>query len=307
VGAVFTYYLKEDIKTKKEIRQERENELIEKGEKISYPTFEQMRQEDDEIDPILIFTIRDQQGNIVRKMEKEPEKGIHRITWDFHYPPTDPAQVTESTFDNPFTEPDRGPLALPGSYTVSLDLLKNEDLTQLVSPVPFSTRFLNHTTLPAPDKEALLEFQEEVAEMQRIVSGTNQALDELQDKMEYINISVNNAKELPVNIGVKVNEIDQRLKDIDRKLNGDYSLRRREFPVPPSISSRINTIINGLWSSTSAPTETQKSSLELVKNEFGNVYMEIKQIKEVEITELEAMLEKGKAPWTPGRLPEWEK
>jgi len=306
-GATFTYYLKEDIKTKKEIRQEKEKEQLEKGENIAYPTFQEMRMEDDEIDPTLIFTIRDSDGNMIRKIEKEPDKGIQRITWDFHYPTTTPTRLAEPSFDNPFSEHDKGPLAMPGTYTVSMTLLREGVVTELVSPVPFSTRFINHTTLPASDKNALLVFQQQVAEMLRIVEGTNQTVNELKDKMKYIHTAVNNARELPSEIGSKVAKLDQRLKEIDRKLNGDYSLQKREFPVPPSISSRINTIVNGLWRSTSAATETQKKSMEIIEKEFELVYLDIKQIIEVEFAELEEALEKGKAPWTPGRLPAWEK
>jgi photosystem II stability/assembly factor-like uncharacterized protein len=306
LGAAITYYLKEDLKTRKEIRQQKEEELREKGENIIYPSFQEIRMEDDETDPKLIFTIQDSEGHIVRKIEKEPEKGIQRITWDFHYPPTTPSRLTLPEFDNPFSEPDKGPLALPGTYTVSLAKFQNGVLTELVKPVRFSTRLLNQTTLPAADSEALLEFKKEVSEMLRVVSGTSRTLSELKEKIQYITEAIRNSSEIPSDIVTRIAGLDQRLKDIDRKLNGDYSLQRREFPVPPSISSRINTIVSGLWSSTSAPTETQRTSLEIAKNDFEDVYLEIKTITEKELAELEEILEKGKTPWTPGRLPEWD-
>jgi photosystem II stability/assembly factor-like uncharacterized protein len=307
VGATFTYYLKEDIKTQKERRQENEKELIEKGENVPYPSFGEMRSEDDENEPKLIFTIRDDKDYIIRSIETDPEKGIHRITWDFHYPPKTPTSVSTPAFEDPFSEPDNGPLALPGTYSVSMEKLQNGVLTKLVPPVIFSTEFLNNTSLPASDQKALFSFEEDVSEVLRVVSGTSRTLEELKEKLRYIKVAVSHTSGLPEEILLKVTEMDQRLKDLDRKLNGDYSLNRREFPVPPSISSRINAIVNGLYLSTSNPTETQRSSLEIVKKDFGAVYAGIKKIVEEDMLNLENELENAGAPWTPGRLPGWEK
>jgi hypothetical protein len=307
MGAVFTYYLKDEILTQKEIRQKKEKELIEADKSVSYPSFQEMRAEDDENKPKLIFTVRDEKNYIIRTLETDPGKGIHRITWDFHYPTKTPATVSVPSFEDPFSEPDRGPLALPGNYSVSMAKLQNGVLTELVPPVTFSTKLLGNTTLPASDQEALLSFEKEVAEILRVVRGTSKTLDELKEKLQFIKVAINHTSGFSDDIFLKVADIDQRLKDLDRKLNGDYSLTKREFPVPPSITARVNTIVNGLYLSTSAPTATQKSSLEIVKNDFNTVYSGIKKIAEEEMISLEKQLENAEAPWTPGRLPDWEK
>ena len=33
----------------------------------------------------LLFTIKDEDGNTVRKIKTDPKKGVNRITWDFRY------------------------------------------------------------------------------------------------------------------------------------------------------------------------------------------------------------------------------
>jgi hypothetical protein len=78
-GAVFTYYLKDEIKTLKQQRQEKEKELREKGEQPPYPTKEELRREDDEQKPYLLFTIQDAEGNVVNRIKQKPEKGINRV------------------------------------------------------------------------------------------------------------------------------------------------------------------------------------------------------------------------------------
>lgn len=307
VGAQFTYYLKDDILTRKEMRQKEEKKILEKGDKIQYPEFEEIREEDDEPAPKLFFTIKDGNGNIIRQLEAEPKKGIHRIVWDFHYPSTTPVKLTGPSFDNPFSEPDKGPLALPGTYQVSLFKFQDGKVTELVPDQSFETQLLNHVTLPARDKEAVFEFKNKVTELLRVVEGTNKTLEKLNEKVTYFFEAIKNTRDTPTELSERISAIDQQLKQIDRELNGDYSLKRREFPVPPAISDRINTIIYGLWSTTSAPTDTQRSSLEIAENRFEEVYDEIRNLTEITIPNLERDLEEAGAPWTPGRLPEWNK
>ena len=87
-------------------------------------------------------------------------------------------------------------------------------------------------------------------------------------------------------------------------MNGDASIARREFETPPSINSRIGTIEYTLWTSTSAPTQTALQSYEVAAKQFTTTLAELKSI-DGKVKEAEAALEKNKAPYTPGRFPEW--
>lgn len=307
IAAVFTYYLKEEIKTLKSNRKDKEKEIEESGGIIEYPPFEKIRMEDDEIKPHLIFTVSDSKGNIITKLKTEAKKGINRISWDFRYPASTPLELEKPSFDNPFSDPDRGPLALPGTYTVSLSKVVNGQLTEIVPATEFKTKLLANTTLPAEDKDALFKFQEEVAEFQRVVSGTAKTLDELNTKLKYFYKAVNNTSGVPDDVSARIVKTDQQLKILNRKLNGDRSLSKRDFETPPSITGRIYTIVYGLWSSTSAPTQTQITSLGIARDQFGEVYDQIKTITQQDIPGIEKSLEEAGAQWTPGRLPEWNK
>ena len=89
-------------------------------------------------------------------------------------------------------------------------------------------------------------------------------------------------------------------------MNGDASLSKREFEIPPSINGRIGTIEYTLWTSTSAPTQTAINSFDIAAKQFDILLPELKSIDE-EIKIVEATLEKNGAPYTPGRFPEWKK
>jgi hypothetical protein len=100
-------------------------------------------------------------------------------------------------------------------------------------------------------------------------------------------------------------ELEKRLSAVNRKLNGDATLARREFETTPSINGRIGYITGVLWNTTAAPTQTQMDNYSIAAKQFTPVYNELKSIAE-EIKRMEDLLEKSGAPYTPGRMPEWK-
>jgi photosystem II stability/assembly factor-like uncharacterized protein len=305
-GAVFTYYLKEGIKTQKEERQEREKSVEEDGGTVKYPPFEDIRTEDREVDPYLVFTVKDSEGNVVRRLTQKPSKGIHRVAWDLRLESASPATLKTPSLDNPFSDPDRGPLALPGKYTVSFGKVVDGKYTELAGPQEFEAVPLNLGTLAADDKTAVLAFQKELAELSRAVDGTNSLLRDTEEKLKLMWKAIERTPEVSVEDIAKIKALRNEIDDLQIKLNGDASLARRNFETPPSISGRVGAIVYGLWTSTSAPTQTQRDSYEVAAEAFEPVLGRVKEMVTQDIPELEAALESAKAPYTPGRIPEWK-
>src|SRR5439155_24476749 len=50
-GAIFTYYLKEDLKTEKKARNEKEKDLEKEGKDTPYPEWQELQSEDREEEP----------------------------------------------------------------------------------------------------------------------------------------------------------------------------------------------------------------------------------------------------------------
>jgi hypothetical protein len=82
-GATLTYYLKEPLKSKKEIRLEAEKEAEKKKQPIKYPTWEELKAEDEEEPPAILITITDDAGNVIRKLNGTNSKGLNRINMEF--------------------------------------------------------------------------------------------------------------------------------------------------------------------------------------------------------------------------------
>jgi photosystem II stability/assembly factor-like uncharacterized protein len=304
-GSVFTYYLKEDIKTLKEKREESEKQKIQAGQSVYYPSMDSLRMEDAQPAPYLIFTTTDENGNVVRRLRAPAKKGINRITWDFRTDPTGP--INFSTFDesNVFASPPRGIMVLPGDYKVSLSKFEDGVYTQLVAPQPFKIEALNMTGMSETDKKALYDFGKKVAELKRAVDGTNGYRNELMNRLRFMKEAALQTSAIDQSIVKDIILLEKRLGEVDKKLNGDASLTRREFEAPPSINNRIGNIMEGVITTTAAPTNTSINSYTISAQQFGPLLAEVKAVGE-EVKRIENILEKSGAPYTPGRVPDWK-
>jgi len=305
VGAVFTYYLKENIRTMKEKRKEMEKEKVKKGEPVSYPSADSLRMEDAQPEPFLILAVKDESGAMVRKLKAPAKKGLSRITWDFRYASPGPVNFNTPDPTNPYDQPETGYLAMPGTYTVSLSKFEDGKVTELVAPQPFTVKSLNAASMAAADKKALDQFCKKVSELRRATSAATEYKGELTNKIKYIKTAILNTAVAIPQVFDQVTTLEKRLAAVDIKMNGDASLSKREFETPPSINGRITTIESTLWTATSAPTQTALQSYEVASRQFDTVLPELKSVSE-EIKKVEDTLEKNKAPYTPGRFPEWK-
>jgi photosystem II stability/assembly factor-like uncharacterized protein len=305
-GATLTYYLKETIKTKKEIRQDVEKEALKKGETLRYPTFDELRAEDEEEAPAILLRVSDEAGNVVRKLTGPVTKGFNRVVWDLRCAATAPTKISTSDEEDPFSEGDQAPLALPGKYKVTLAKRVGGVLTELAGPQSFSAVVLGTTTLPAADRNALREFQKKVADLQRAVLGASKVADDLKDRIAYIKKSLLNTPAATAKLRDDVQDVEAQMTGIVRALSGDKTLRNRNEGTPPSITERVNGIVDDQWQSTSAPTQTQMRAYEIAGEEFTPQLAKLRTLIEVDLKRIETAMENAGAPWTPGRIPEWK-
>ena len=141
-GATFTYFIKEVPKTLKEIRQEKEKELFKDGKPIPQATNEELREEKNEVNPYLVFTITEMNNNEIRKLTAEAKKGIQRLTWDLRYESLNPLNDKDK-FD-PKAKPKSSTLVFPGKYKVAISLFTREGKKKLSENVEFEVVPLNN-------------------------------------------------------------------------------------------------------------------------------------------------------------------
>lgn len=301
VAAVFTYYLKASLSTLKQKRQKQEAALVKKGEAVSYPSFDEIRAEDDEESPYLLFSISDAEGNVIRRLKTSASAGVKRINWDFRYPSTSPVRLggSSSRFRRGSSA---GHMVAPGTYYVSMSKSENGVLSELVGKQQFVVKALPNTTLPAADRQALVAFQNKVSKLARVIGGASQLHGELNNKIKHIDLALQQTPGAPLELFEEVKALKVKLKSIERSLQGDRSVSRLQIETPPSASRRVQWIMGGLRSSTSAPTQSQQKAFEIASEEFKPILDALNEIEAKDIKQLESALEAAGAPWTPGRV-----
>lgn len=303
-GATFTYYLKEVPKTRKEARQEKEKELFEAGKPIPQPSWKELEDESKEVAPYLIFTIKDKDGYVIKKINKKPSKGVNRVTWDLKYAGTLPVNLSDDEFD-PFKD-DRGFwLVMPGKYKVSVSMYEKGEIKPLLAEKEFNVVALDNTTLPAKDRNAMVNFQRDVAEMIRVMYGTMDYNEELIEKVNYLKQAIVLTPGADPELLVEAEKIEKKLEDIQFIFEGSKP-KASDEEIPPRqvpLANRLQYILWGQSSSTSDITSTSKMAYEIVQEELPELINQLKQIATIDIKNLEHAIEEAKAPWTPGRTP----
>lgn len=306
-GAVFSYYIKDVPKTLKQIRKEKEKELFKDSKPIPQPSNEELIAEKMEKSPYLIFIIKDNEGLVVRKLTTLASKGVNRINWDLRYESVYP-QKTVDEF-NPTNKARSSTLALPGNYNVSLSIVTREGIKEIAGPVNFTAKALENTSLPAADRNELVAFQKNANELTRSILGAEVFVEDLMKRTETLKQVILKTPEADYSYIENANSISSRLKEISLKFNRDskYPSAEENPPANPTFMDRLGILSYTHWRSTSNITNNERNAYKILVEEFPPILNELRNILSLEIKPLEEKLEKLKAPYSEGRIPQFEK
>jgi photosystem II stability/assembly factor-like uncharacterized protein len=305
-GAVFTYYLKEELKSRRKSRLEAESNLEKEGKDIGYPTWEDLRRELREAEPAVVLTVSDEEGNVVRRFTGPAKAGFHRVAWDLRYPPVQPTSLEPPKDDNPWDPVPQGMMAATGNYTVSLAKYVDGKFTPLGEPQKFTVRPLGLARIPDQEARASADFERKVSSLQRAVLGATSALEDAQHRVDLLQKAVLDTPGADPAIAASLLAVEDRLKNLDEKLTGDPVVARYNEPVPSAITDYIQRIIDGQWGNSAAVTKTQRDAYTNAATAFAPVLDELRGIIEGDLRRIEQQMEAAGAPWTPGRLPTWK-
>ncbi|MCP4903114.1 MAG: glycosyl hydrolase, partial [bacterium] len=298
-GAVFTYYLRDSLKSKKETRRGAEHKAAADGESVSIPGWDELREEDTEEAPSVQLVVEDSSGTVVRRLDADVAAGFHRVAWDLRWPTLGPVASTD--------EDDSGPMVAPGTFTVRLVRRVGGVAQPLSEPQAFEAVPLGIASLPAEDRQDLVNFHLVSADLQRAVLGTAAATRDAGERIATLKRTIQISPGSDEEMAAQIREIEARLNNLRTTLFGDQTVARRQHPTMPSIVDRVERVMEAHWSSTSAATKTHLRNYKIAATAFESLLAELRQLLEVDLTNLEGRLEKAGVNWTPGRrLPIWE-
>ncbi|MFZ1167712.1 MAG: glycosyl hydrolase, partial [Candidatus Sulfotelmatobacter sp.] len=303
-GAVFTAYLKEKLKTKKEKRQDAEKAAVKKNQTLPYPTDAELRAEAEEAKPEVYFVVYDETGAAIRRVEGSIESGFQRAAWDLRYSAPSLRENTEEgeDFAPAGTE---GPLVISGNYSVRMFEKVDGAVSELGGAQNFKVATDGASALSAADRAAQEEFLRKVARLYRAVSGALHTADEVDARLKSIRAALRETPAAEKQLSAAADAIEQTNRGILRALRGDRELQKLNEPVPSSIDDRVEIILEGERFALTKPTQTHIDDYNIAAGEFAGELAKLRALVEVDLAKLEKDMEAAGAPWTPGRVPEW--
>ena len=298
-GVTFTFYLKEELKSKKSEREKKDRERSSGGRDAPYPSWEDLKAEDREVGPSRWLTIRDAAGNVVRKIPTSTDKGMVRTTWDFRHAGGGGGGRRRSA--------GAGPIAVPGKYTIEISQMVEGNVTEVLPKVEFEIEPLTFGDTTEINRQAILDFSKQVLKLANAVSAATQQASEASEHLSAIEALTKSAAEVDPALWKEIRALQVRLLNVQEKFSGDPTRTRRNEDAMPGLQSRLANSMMGAMGSTNGPTGTHRRQYEIAGEEFDAAMVELNQLLGTDIPALLKKLDDVGAPWTPGRaIPKWK-
>lgn len=282
-GTTFTVRIKDAPKSLKQKRRDAERELEKAGKPVPYPSKEQLRAEAEEEGASNALVITDREDAIIARLSCPTGEGVHRLTWGLREMGVNP-DAPQGGF---------GLMVVPGAYkaqivqTVAGQTKPLSDVTSfLVQPDPLAG-------LTGADYAAIAAFNKQVKALQKQAQAVSTAATEATTKIDSLRKSLKIApKEHPA-IEKALFDLSEKLKVIQRELNGDRTLAARNENVPDSIRASLRGAATPHQDAIAKPTGTQKELLASTAKALAAVAAAVTEIGKA-LPELEKAVEAAK-------------
>ncbi len=301
-GATFSFYINDDFKSLKDKRQDSEKELINQKKDASYPSWEQLRKEDQEAKPAIYLTVKDSQGNIVNRIKAKAKKGWQRISWNLRYPGNEVIRLKPKTDFMPWESPNVGPWAVPGKYQVSLSKLMDGVETQYGEEQSFEVIAIDNLTFPSGDRNGDLEFDLKTNQLAKAINGAQAYMKELVKRLQYITEAIPQTPAVDQSLLNTARNIEKDIAAAKLSLSGDRTIGKRAEPVADTIGGIIGYLTWSRSENTGAVTVLQKQRFKRASEGYSIVFKHLTRLND-KITAMELQLREAGAAWTPGTLP----
>ena len=253
-GVEFTYYLKEEYKSKEAKRKEKESKIEKEGGALSVPEWSVLEEEKKEIKPTVWLFVYDKDGDILRKVKASNSKGFQRVDWDLR---------TESKQTITAENKDRnrqGYQVGPGTYGAQLFKQVEGTYSAIGEKVNFDVKQFKQGALEGSSTEAVVAHRKNIDGMRARLNDFNTDLKDTKNKVEALLKAYERATAVNEKLHQELLELRGQVLDLSQQFSGSKTRSevgaKNEFP----------TIGSYLWhasndDSTYGPTKGQQQSL----------------------------------------------
>lgn len=261
-GAIFTYYLKESLPTRKALRQASEKN---KSGDIPFPGWDELAEEKQEPEPGVMLSIADSNGKVLRNVSGPTKAGFHRVTWDLRYPATETIKLAD--IKNQKIEP-TGFLAPPGDYTATLYQTLKGKTQKLSGPVSFSVKPLYQNSLPGASLDAVSGFWRSYESTSRTASQFRSTLNKTMNRAKAMKIALKRSSITPGTMDNDLAVIIKDLNTISNAYSGNPAKQEIGVKGKPTIGDRMFDVYRGIERATYGPTTSHTNQMQIINNQL---------------------------------------
>ncbi|MEL7024410.1 MAG: glycosyl hydrolase [Pseudomonadota bacterium] len=296
-GATFTYYLAEGIQTAKEQRREAEKKLEADNENVSFPDMAELLDEAREDAPVIVFTVTDADGNVIRQVEGPVSAGFHRVAWDLRFPSLQAWSPEEASED---FDPGLGVMIAPGQYTVSMAQRVDGVTTSLGQMQTFSVSSIRpEPVLPGSSQVDRVIFSQQLDELMRVADGTDSAMSFVNAELDAAKAALKRSTAGAALYNQAV-ALQDRLHDQMERLSGNATREIYHDWTMMSVQNRLWHARFAPGTNVYGPTPAQRESYRIGKALYEDIVAKMDAIDR-DHDALKAAMDAAGVPWTPGR------
>jgi photosystem II stability/assembly factor-like uncharacterized protein len=282
-GAVFTYHLATEYKSSSDIRKEREKKANESNASIPFVGYDVLDQELLEPEATVWILIKDDDGNLIRKISDKAAKGTHRIAWDLRH-----AHPAPLVLDEDARVSESGPIVRPGMYSASLIVEKGGEVLTQTDAIRFEVKPIRKGVLQGVDHETYESFRANYAAVEASYLTFSQSLDQIEERIEVL--KANSARIINYLDDLKtLNDLGIRLADLKKQTSVSPSRDEVGEKDAHTALSNLRMASRG-FSTTYGPTPLHHRSLSQAKEMLLDDQNAVEELSS-EVTEFVARLE----------------
>ena len=287
-GAIFTFYLSDEVSTKKQKRKKTEKELEKSNSDIPFPGWDELDAELNQNLPKVIIEIYDDNNNFVDRFSTAYKKGFNRIAWNL----TKNISTNVSSGSTRSYSPSMR--VNPGKYSFNVYLSFDGKVNKIGSKF-FEVERIRSGVLNNPNIDKIDEYVTEIENEYKNYSVLSSKFGKIKDNNKSIISLINKSSNYKDYISQQ-DVIQKSIDKIDAFVSGNKSKQDVREKDVETISNRLSVATRGINSSY-GPTGMQIASLTKAKSliiklgeMIDNLNLEFTKLKNQVESELDAYI-----------------